>query len=154
MQKQRYTKTIHVPADTVYRTMLGLDNISTYEQWTNLFNPTSTYEGSWDKGSEIRFIGTDEEGNRGGMVSEIAEHIPNEFVSIRHYGVLKGDEVVTEGPEIEKWAGGHENYYFKKYNGSTTVTVETDVSADYLDYFNETWPKALDKLKSIAEGNG
>lgn len=154
MQKKRYTKSIHAPADTAYRTMLGLDDISTYQKWTKLFNPTSTYEGSWDKGSKIRFIGTDEEDNRGGMVSEIADHISNEFVAIRHTGVLKDDEVVTEGSEIEKWAGRHENYYLKEYNGSTTVTVETDVSADYLDYFNETRPKALDKLKSIAEGNG
>lgn len=29
--------------------MHGISNKSAYEQWTSLFNPTSTYEGSLDK---------------------------------------------------------------------------------------------------------
>jgi hypothetical protein len=44
---------------------------SDYAQWTSLFNPTSTYEGSWDKGNKILFIGVDEKGEKGGMVSRI-----------------------------------------------------------------------------------
>ena len=64
--------------------MLGIDNIETYEQWTAEFNPTATYEESWEKGSKIYFIETDENGKRGGMVSEIADNIPFQFVPIRH----------------------------------------------------------------------
>ena len=29
------------------------------EQWTALFNPRSTYDGRWNKGSKMLFIGTD-----------------------------------------------------------------------------------------------
>lgn len=47
--------------------MLGLSDIKTYQLWTKEFNPTSTYEGNWQKGSEIFFIGTDQNGKRGGM---------------------------------------------------------------------------------------
>ena len=139
------------PAEKVYRTMLGLDDIRTYEQWTAEFNPTSTYEGNWDEGSKIYFVGTDEEGNRGGMVSEIVGHIPNRFVSIRHYGILQGHQEITTGEEVEKWAGGLENYTFAEVGGSTTVIVETDTTGEFLDYFNETWPKALDKLAELVE---
>ena len=85
------------------------------------------------------------------MVAEIAENIPNKFVSIRSYGILKGDIEITEGEEIEKWAGGLENYTFEENNGMTTVTVDVDMTDDYVDYFNETYPKALNKLKSILE---
>ena len=67
----------------VYETMLGLNNKSTYEYWTAEFNPTSTYEGNWEKGSKILFVGVDENGKKGGMVSEIEEHKPASFISIR-----------------------------------------------------------------------
>ncbi len=135
----------------VYNTMLGIGNIETYQQWTAEFNPTSTYEGSWEKGSKIYFIGTDENGKKGGMIAEIADNIPNQFVSIRHYGMLDGEKEITEGDEVEKWAGGLENYSFDEHNGMTSVTVDIDVIEDHLDYFNTTWPKALDKLKELVE---
>ncbi|MEZ4685415.1 MAG: SRPBCC domain-containing protein [Bacteroidia bacterium] len=126
MNRLLFSQTINAPAAAVYRTMLGLDDIATYQQWTALFNPTSTWEGSWDKGSKILFVGINEDGTRGGMVSEIAENIPNSFVSIRHYGILEGDKEITEGPQVEAWAGGLENYRFTEADGVTTITVETD----------------------------
>lgn len=151
MKKLQFKTGIKADLSKVYNAMLGLEDKSTYESWTAEFNPTSTFEGSWKKGSKILFIGADENGEKGGMVSEIAENIPNKFVSIRHYGILKGDEEITTGEEVEKWTGGHENYAFEENNGITTVTVEIDTIEDYLDYFNETYPKALSKLKSLLE---
>jgi hypothetical protein len=44
-----------------------------------------------------------------------------------------------------------ENYSFEENNGVTTVTVDVDSMEDYIDFFNKTFPKALDKLKEIAE---
>lgn len=151
MKKLHFKKDINASAEKVYNAMLGMSNIETYEQWTSEFNLTSTYEGSWEKGSKIYFIGTDENGKRGGMVSEIADNIPFQFVSIRHYGILDGENEITEGAEVEKWAGGLENYSFEENNGVTTVTVDVDAMEDYIDFFNKTFPKALDKLKEIVE---
>jgi hypothetical protein len=151
MKTMQFKISINAPVSKVYDVMLGISNKSTYEQWTALFNPTSTYEGDWNKGSKILFIGTDEKGEKGGMVSEIAENIPNRFVSIRHYGLLQGNVEITDGPEVEKWAGGYENYNFGEYNGTTTVIVDVDTTEDFLDYMNETYPKALDKLKELCE---
>ena len=160
MKKLQFKVSINAPATQVYDCMLGINSKSTYEQWTSLFNPTSTYEGSWDKGNKMLFIGIDEKGEKGGMVSRIAENISNRFVSIQHYGVLKADKEITEGPEVEKWANGFENYTFQENNvrqddparrGTTTVTVDLDTAEDFLDYINQTYPKALDKLKEICE---
>ena len=97
------------------------------------------------------FIGTDENGKRGGMISEIAENKPYEFVSIRHYGILDGDNEITSGEQVDNWAGSLENYSFQESNGITTVKVEMDTMDDYIDYFKESWPKALNILKKIAE---
>lgn len=151
MKKIKFTISIQSPAKKVFDRMLGISNKSTYEQWTAIFNPTSTYEGNWNKGSKMLFTGTDEKGERGGMISAIADNIPNQFISIRHYGLVKANEEITEGPEAEKWANGFENYTFSEYNGTTTVTVELDTSPDFWDYMQETYPKALDKLKEICE---
>ncbi|MCZ4221924.1 SRPBCC domain-containing protein [Pedobacter rhodius] len=151
MEKLQFKTEIIASAQKVYETMLGLKDKSTYEYWTSAFNPTSTYEGSWENGSKIHFVGVDENGKKGGMVSEIKEHQPARFISIRHYGFLDGDTEVTTGEEVEKWAGGHENYSYKEENGITTVTVDMDVIDDYLDYFNNTYPAALAKLKEISE---
>lgn len=156
MKKLQFKVSINAPVTKVYDFMLGMNNKSTYEQWTSLFNPTSTYEGNWDKGSKILFVGIDEKGEKGGMVSRIAENILNRFVSIQHYGLLKADKEITDGPEVEKWANGFENYTFEENNGpdnyrGTTVTVDLDTAEDFLDYMNQTYPKALDKLKEFCE---
>ena len=67
MKKLQFKKDINASAEKVYNTMLGIDTIDTYQQWTAEFNPTSTYEGSWEKGSKIYFVGTNENGKKGGM---------------------------------------------------------------------------------------
>lgn len=160
MKKLQFKVSINAPVSRVYDFMLGISSKSTYEQWTSLFNPTSTYEGSWDKGSKILFVGVDEKGEKGGMVSRIAENIPKRFVSIQHYGLLSADKEITEGPEVEKWANGFENYSFEENNGrpddpvgrgTTSLTVDLDTTEDFLDYMNENYPKALHKLKEICE---
>lgn len=151
MKKLQFKISINAPVTKVYDRMLGITNKSTYEQWTALFNPTSTYEGTWGKGNKILFIGVDEKGEKGGMVSKIVENIPNQFVSIQHYGLLKADQEITEGPDVEKWANGFENYTFEENNETTEVIVDLDTTEDFVDYMNHTYPNALDKLKEICE---
>lgn len=148
MKKLSYSIDINAPADKVYKTMLAP---KTYSQWTAEFGENSRYEGSWDKGAKILFIGTAEGEKREGMISEIAENTPNEFVSIRHYGVLDGDDEITEGPKVDEWANSFENYRFVEKDGVTTVLVDVDTNEKYLDFFDKTWPKALNKLKEICE---
>lgn len=151
MKKLQFKKEINATAQKVYETMLGLKDKNTYEYWTAAFNPTSSYEGNWEKGSKIYFVGFDDNGKKGGMVSKIEEHQAAQFVSIMHYGFLDGDTEITTGEQVEKWAGGHENYSYQENNGITTVTVDMDSVEEYLDYFNNTYPVALDKLKEISE---
>ena len=142
MTKLQFKVSINAPVSKIYDIMLGISNKSTYEQWTALFNPTSTYEGSWDKGNKILFIGVDEKGEKGGMVSRIVANIPNRFVSIQHYGLIQADKEITEGPEVEKWANGFENYTFEQNNGITTLIVDLDTTEDFETYMNETYPNA------------
>ncbi|HAD13452.1 MAG TPA: hypothetical protein DCF33_13580 [Saprospirales bacterium] len=47
--------------------------------------------------------------------------------------------------------GGHENYTYQEKKGITTVTVDLDTIDEYMDYFTNIYPTALNKLKDISE---
>lgn len=135
-------------AGIVYNSMLEEE---TYKEWTYVFNPSSNFKGSWKKGSKILFVGTDKDGVTGGMVSKIRENIPNRFISIEHYGILKGGKEITEGPDVAEWAGSLENYTITEMNNRTILSVDIDCNPGFKSYFLETWPKALEQIKLICE---
>ena len=58
----------------------------------------------------------------------------------------------TESDEVKSWTPAYENYTLKDVDGDTHLTVVTDTFNDFVEYFNETWPKGLDVIKRIAEG--
>jgi hypothetical protein len=64
---------------------------------------------------------------------------------------VQGSVEVTEGPDVEKWANGFENYAFEEKDGITSVIVDLDTTAEFVEYMNEAYPNALDKLKEICE---
>lgn len=150
MKTISYSATIDCPVKKTYQTMLDKEH---FKEWTSVFNPSSRYEGSWDKGSKILFLGDDKEGNTGGMVSRIKENIPYEFVSIEHLGIIEDGKEITEGAKVKEFAGALENYRFINENGTTRLEVEMDTDENWEDYFKETWPKALKKLKDICENS-
>lgn len=148
MQVIHFATHINAPVEKVFSTMLEKD---TYNQWTAEFNPASTYEGSWQKNSKILFVGISKDGKKEGIVSRIREHVPNRFISIEHLGLVKGDEEITSGKEVEGWAGCLENFTFFNDNGKTLLEVDMDSNTDFKSYFEAAWPKALNRLKAICE---
>jgi uncharacterized protein YndB with AHSA1/START domain len=147
-EKMHFSEYIHASPEKVFSIMLDQKH---YSEWASEFNPSSRYEGSWQKGSEIRFLGTDRDGNTGGMISRIADIIQGQFVSIEHLGIIQEGNEITSGPEVKNWAGATENYSFAKHENGTLLTIDADVNEDFKDYFIHTWPKALNKLKTICE---
>jgi uncharacterized protein YndB with AHSA1/START domain len=143
-----FEMSIHAKAEKVYQTMLDEKD---WQEWTSAFNPTSYYKGSWMKGSKILFLGNDKDGSIGGMASIIRENIPNKYISIEHLGIVRDGKVIKSGLKVDEWIGAMENYTFSENNGITLLSVEMDVMDEYKNYFLETWPKALQKLKTICE---
>jgi len=125
----------------------------TFREWTGAFNPEgSYYKGDWSKGSKMLFLGPDPEtGLEGGMVSRVVENRPSEFISIEHLGIVVNGSEDTESEEAKKWTPAFENYSLKEKDGMTKVFIEVDVADEYVKMFDEAWPKALQKLKEIAE---
>src|SRR5690606_36287498 len=107
--------------------------------------------GDWTEGSKMLFIGYDEHGKKGGMISEITTHQHAQIVSIRHYGMLDGEQEITSGPTVEPWINSSEIYEFTNDDGLTTVSVSLDTSEDFIPYFKEKYPQALLQLQKICE---
>ncbi|PWG81983.1 SRPBCC family protein [Pararcticibacter amylolyticus] len=148
MERQQFKIEINAPAAKVYNTMLGEE---TYKKWTAVFMPSSYYEGSWEKGQKILFIAVGKDGKREGMMGVIEENIPDKYVSIKYTGIVDGDKEITEGSLVGDWIGAYEIYSFEEQDGKTTLIIDVDVLDEYKEYFEKTYPKALEKLKEISE---
>lgn len=148
MEKLHFSITINEPKEKVWNTMLGEDS---YKKWADVFMDGSHYVGDWDKGSKILFLGPNKSGKMEGMVSRIKENRLYEYVSIEHIGFVQNGEEDTSSDEVKKWAGALENYTFKENNGTTEVLVDMDTNEQYKEMFEDLWPKALQKLKQLAE---
>jgi hypothetical protein len=60
----------------------------------------------------------------------------------------------TSSPAVKDWIGAQENYTFEERNGITHLSVELDSDDKYREMFQDIWPKALQKLKQLAEKSG
>jgi uncharacterized protein YndB with AHSA1/START domain len=139
MKTLHYSITIQAPRQVVWDTMLQPE---TYRKWTAGFCEGSRYEGSWEKGATILFLGPNGEG----MKAVIAENRPLEHVSIRHLSCFtkEKEEPITE-PAFE-------NYTFRDVDGGTELLVDMDsFEEQYEAMFQETWPRSLGLLKTLCE---
>lgn len=152
MEKMQFSIVINAPREKVWKTMLDKD---TYEKWTDVFMSGSTYDGEWTEGSKILFLAPEKSGKMSGMLSRIKESRPYEFISIETVGVVYNDEEDTTSKEAREWAGSLENYTFKEVDGKTELHIDlsSDMEAEQemVEMSEEIWPKALNKLKELAE---
>jgi uncharacterized protein YndB with AHSA1/START domain len=140
MKKLTFSTQIAAPRTRVWS---ALWDDSTYRQWTSLFTEGSHAISDWREGSRILFLGPAGDG----MASRIDRLIPGEFMSFEHLGEVKGGVEVTG----QQWAGARENYTLRDHDGGTEVTVELDTVADFAGYLAGVFPKALARLKELAE---
>ena len=150
MKKLRYSVTIKAPVEDVWTTMLAN---TTYREWTSAFGD-SHYEGDWNQGSEIRFLGSDGDGSFGGLIATVEENRPHELVSLRFIGQVVNGEDDTTSEAAKVFIGTHEKYAFSGNGGVATVNVELDSEDEFVAMFDDAWPLALEKLKQIVESRG
>jgi len=145
MKRHQFKTSINAPREKVWQTLWSDE---TYPQWTAAFAEGSRTESDWKTGSKILFL----DGKGQGMVSMITENTPNEVMSFRHLGFLKNGVEDLEEARKMGWSGAIENYTLKTVNGKTDLIVDQDITEDYEEYFLKSWPKALERLKALAEG--
>jgi hypothetical protein len=144
MEKQEFKIAIDAPREKVWKVLWTDDS---YRAWTAPFSEGSHAVTDWKKGSKVLFL----DGKGAGMVSTIDESIPNQYMSFKHLGVVKDGIEDTDSAEVKGWAGAHENYTLNDLQGKTELVVDMDINDEFKDYFSATFPKALQKVKELAE---
>jgi uncharacterized protein YndB with AHSA1/START domain len=146
MQKINFSTNINAPKEKVWEMLWNLD---AYKAWTSAFAEGSYAKtDNWKEGSKVLFL--DPKGS--GMVSVVAVNKPNEYMSFKHLGEVKDGVEDTTSDRVKVWAGSTENYTLKGDNGTTTLSVDMDITDEFKEMFEKMWPNALEKVKALAEG--
>jgi len=117
----------------------------TLREWAGLIDPGTYMEGDLKEGNEVQFISSE---NGYGVTSLVEKLVVGELLQLRH----QSDTQEKGKREREKeWTGGKETYSLVEKDGTTTLSVVFDVPPEMEDYFRENYPKALERIKVLAE---
>lgn len=140
MKKLQFTIEINAPKEKVWDALWQDQN---YRKWTSVFHEGSHYESDFQEGSEILFLGPE----KSGMYAKIEKLVPNEKMYFLHQGEYKNGEK-QEGTFGED---AIEQYDLVEKDGKIELSVTMNVPEDYILYFAEIFPKALEIVKEISE---
>lgn len=117
----------------------------TFQQWAGIIDPGTYMKGELQEGGEVEFISAE---NGYGVTSLVAKLVPGEFLLLKH----SADTRENGSQEREKeWTGGEESYSLTEKDGVTTLAVTFGVPTKMEEYFKVNYPKALEKVKELAE---
>ncbi len=121
---------------------------SHYRKWTSVFCEGSyLVTDHWKEGSKVHFLTPEGKG----MYSIVAEYKPYEKMFFTHIGNVDNFQELPLDDEVKQWTGATENYTLTETDGKTTWKVEIDLEEKSADYFDKTFPVALEKVKQLAE---
>lgn len=142
MQKMRFPIEIKAPREKVWNTLW---EDKTFREWGNIIDEGQYMVGEMKEGNEVQFISPV---SGYGVTSLIEKLTPNEFVLFRQ--IMDTKESGTQEREKE-WTGGAESYSLVEKDGVTTLVVELDVPRGQEETFRVRFPKALERVKILAE---
>jgi uncharacterized protein YndB with AHSA1/START domain len=147
MKNISYSVDINAPREKVWRIM---STHGPYEEFAGAGWPGATFQGEWRAGADMKFVSP----NQGGTLAKLEEYVPQDHVLAKHIAVLKADGSEDRtSEEAKSWIGTTERYTFSENNGRTTLRVDINTPPNWEKMFNDGWPKALAKLKELAERN-
>lgn len=142
MKEMQFVVEINASKEKVWNTLWQDE---TFRSWASVIDPETYMLGELKEGNEVQFISA--QGGYG-VTSLVQKYIQNEFLLLRHQVDTQGEGTETREKE---WTGGAENYVLTRENGVTILTVAFGVPSTQEDYFTVTYPKALTRVKELAE---
>src|SRR5687768_7542574 len=142
MQKQQFSIEIKAPRERVWNTLW---EDKTFRDWGNIIDEGQYMVGEIKEGNEVQFISSV---SGYGVTSLIEKLVLNEFVSFRQIADTKDS---GEREREKEWTGGVESYSLSENDGVTTLTVAIDVPPGQEETFKVRFPKALERVKMLAE---
>jgi hypothetical protein len=142
MQKQQFSIEIQASRERVWNTLF---EDKSFRDWGNIIDKGQYMVGEIKEGNEVKFIS----GSSGyGVTSLVEKLIPNEFVSFRQMADTKES---GEKERQKEWTGGTESYSLAENDGVTTLRVTIDIPSGLEEMFQDRFPKALERIKFLAE---
>ena len=140
MNKLEFTITIHAPKEKVWEALWKDEH---YRNWTSAFMEGSYAESDWQEGSKIYFLTPD----KNGMYGTIEKLVLFEKMYFKHLGEVKNgiDDAPSYGDDAI------ERYDLTETDGKISLSATMNAPEEYIGYFTNTFPKALEKVKEIAE---
>lgn len=145
MENIQFSIEINAAKERVWATLW--DDV-TFRDWASIIDEGTYMKGIMKEGNEIQFLSSV---NGYGVTSLIAKLNPNECVLFRHCADTK--ETGQQERENE-WTGGTESYALAEKNGVTTLIVKTEVPQEQEETFRIRLPKAMERIKTLAEKIG
>ena len=143
MKDLKFSIEIKAFKETVWDTLW---NDKTFRDWAGIIDPGTYMVGELKEGNEIQFISAE---NGYGVTSFVETLILHEFLLLKHQADTQdsGNQERTD-----EWTGGEESYLLKEVDGVTTLSVSFYVPEEMEEYFKEAYPRALERVKVLAEG--
>ena len=140
MQRQQFSIKIKAAREKVWNTLW---EDKTFRDWAKIIDEGMYMVGEIKEGNEVQFISSV---SGYGVTSLIEKLALNEFVSFRQMADTK-----DSGEREKEWTGGAESYSLAENDGITTLTVDIDVPPGQEENFKDRLPKALERVKILAE---
>ena len=142
MQKQHFSIEIKATRERIWN-ILWEDKA--FRDWGNIIDEGQYMVGEMKEGNEVQFISSV---SRYGVMSLIEKLVPDEFVSFRQIADTKDS---GKREREKEWTGGTESYSLVENNNITTLRVNIDVPPGQEETFKVRFPKALERVKFLAE---
>ena len=132
---------IHATKERVWNTLWQNE---TFREWAGIIDPGTHMVGDLKEGNEVQFISA----NGYGVTSLVEKLIEGKFLLLRHRADTQDD---GKREREKEWTGGAESYRLAEKDGTTTLAVVFDVPPELEEYFKVNYPKALERVKELAE---
>jgi len=142
MKELEYQIIINKPKETVWFTLW---NDQSFRDWSNNIDEGTYMLGDLIEGNEIQFISSV---NGYGVTSLVSKLIPNEYILFKHASDTQNTGTETRD---KQWTGGSESYTLTENDGSTVLIIKSEIPDELVEIFNVSMPKALDRIKYLAE---
>lgn len=142
MKDMQFVVEINASREKVWNTLWQDE---TFRKWAGLIDPGTYMVGELKEGNEVQYISAE---NGYGVTSLVEKLVTNEFLLLRHQA-----DTQDTGEQLreKEWTGGKESYSLTEKDSVTTLTVAFDVPPELEEYFTNAYPKALERVKELAE---
>ena len=142
MNTMQFSIEINAPKQKVWDTLW---QDKTFRDWAGIIDPGTYMVGDLKEGNEVQYMSAE---NGYGVTSLVDKLIPGEYLLLKH----SADTQDSGARERDKqWTGGQESYNLSEDGRVTRLTVSLDVPTELEEYFSNTYPKAMQRIKELSE---